>query len=349
MALTYPVLAGSSRVQEAAANKSRPLAFPETSDGVARLQQALLDVGYDLPITIKKIGKPDGIFGDETKRVVTQFQNDSGLTADGMAGPNTLQALNDLAMKGHKPSPPPKPLPKPTPPSPPSPPPPPPPSPTPEKQYVPDPNSLYKIGTVDPHIPIDFGAGAWNSEPATLSMMAKKLAILNIIGPAMIYPGPDAAKHMLHYMNNTGSPINIDYSGLLNSVPSAKEQFTNNKEFAQRFCETLPTDTHEIVSKEVIGVYCTQSVSANWFFAVGGFACWGKGTVRITGTPGARHFKLTFIWNFFDRYNWDGGKAVTIAGITITDKFMATFHRQGLAMEFDMKGRVTEHLEWDGP
>jgi hypothetical protein len=48
----------------------------------------------------------------------------------------------------------------------------------------------------------------------------------------------------------------------------------------------------------------------------------------------------------FDRYNWDKGKSVEIAGITITDRFMGEFHRQGLAQEFDCMGSFKRRFTW---
>jgi peptidoglycan hydrolase-like protein with peptidoglycan-binding domain len=38
-------------------------------------------------------GKTDAIFGDNTKLAVLQFQRAKGLTADGIAGKNTIKAL----------------------------------------------------------------------------------------------------------------------------------------------------------------------------------------------------------------------------------------------------------------
>jgi peptidoglycan hydrolase-like protein with peptidoglycan-binding domain len=59
---------------------------------VERLQQALVDAGYD----VGKSGA-DGIFGDNTLAAVRQFQQDNGLTVDGVAGKNTLGALYGTA------------------------------------------------------------------------------------------------------------------------------------------------------------------------------------------------------------------------------------------------------------
>ncbi|MGI5877458.1 MAG: cell wall hydrolase [Christensenellales bacterium] len=52
---------------------------------VRKIQIMLRTLGYDV--------KADGYFGEETRREVVRFQKDCGLTADGVAGPDTLGAL----------------------------------------------------------------------------------------------------------------------------------------------------------------------------------------------------------------------------------------------------------------
>jgi peptidoglycan hydrolase-like protein with peptidoglycan-binding domain len=95
MPLTSEFFADSPRVQNAADNNP-PLAFSETSDGVRRLQDALLALNYSMPVSTRK-GGADGIFGDETAATVRQFQTDNPpLDVDGRAGQNTLSAMDQL-------------------------------------------------------------------------------------------------------------------------------------------------------------------------------------------------------------------------------------------------------------
>jgi hypothetical protein len=55
---------------------------------------------------------------------------------------------------------------------------------------------------------------------------------------------------------------------------------------------------------------------------------------------------LDFEYHVYDRYNWDNGKWVKIAGVTITDHFMGEFHREGLAQEFDQVGTLRRRFRW---
>jgi hypothetical protein len=66
----------------------------DSGDEVKQLQEALAALGYD-------VGEADGVFGAATEDAVKQFQADSGLGADGVAGPQTLTAINEaLAATG---------------------------------------------------------------------------------------------------------------------------------------------------------------------------------------------------------------------------------------------------------
>lgn len=53
---------------------------------VATLQNNLKTLNY-------QVGIADGIFGAQTKQAVIKFQSDKGLTADGVVGPKTFQAI----------------------------------------------------------------------------------------------------------------------------------------------------------------------------------------------------------------------------------------------------------------
>lgn len=63
-------------------------------DEVTAIQMKLRESGY-------YNGKIDGIFGSGTKNALISFQKDNGLTADGIAGTKTLQALGITADSGN--------------------------------------------------------------------------------------------------------------------------------------------------------------------------------------------------------------------------------------------------------
>ena len=159
----------------------------------------------------------------------------------------------------------------------------------------------------------------------------------------MVIIGGDAARHMKHYMDNSGRDLRIDLEGMIDEVPTAKKHFENEVSQIKRYVETLPAGTHQITSTRAESAYNYKKENWNWFYAVGGYSTWGKGTATVSSSD-AR--ELEFEYKFFDRYNWDGGKEVTIGPITITDQFMAEFHRQGVAREFNMRGSIKRSFRW---
>jgi len=77
--------------------KSKYLHYGSTGEPVAIIQQALIDLGYAMPISTRKTGSPDGIFGPETSATLKRFQKDYGLIyKDGVVGPETMTHLDGL-------------------------------------------------------------------------------------------------------------------------------------------------------------------------------------------------------------------------------------------------------------
>lgn len=63
----------------------RMLEYGASGSLVRQLQQALVEVGYDIDV--------DGDFGAATRNAVRDFQSNNDLDVDGVVGPNTWAAL----------------------------------------------------------------------------------------------------------------------------------------------------------------------------------------------------------------------------------------------------------------
>ena len=60
---------------------------------VEAVQQALVNLGYNLGTTGSNGDGVDGVFGEKTKSAVKKFQTSKGLNDDGIVGDNTAGAL----------------------------------------------------------------------------------------------------------------------------------------------------------------------------------------------------------------------------------------------------------------
>jgi peptidoglycan hydrolase-like protein with peptidoglycan-binding domain len=292
--------------------------------GVRIVQGGLLDLGYKMMRSTQKFGAPDGLFGTETGQVVAKFQGAEKLPTDGLVGKTTLVRLDSLLAKKATPPPPSMPV-------------------------IPTaPVSLdYLLGSTDPPHPPDPGAGPWNSRPTEASYLALRSAIIEVLPASFALVGDDAVAHMWHYLNGSGQRYTIDLAGMVNEVPSAKDRYSEEVWQAQAFVEGLPVGTHQITSRNVEKGYNLQSENRNWYFAIGGYRLWGTGQATVAQGAQARSYALDFTYKFYDRYNWDGGKSVTLFGVQVTDHFMGEFHRQGIAREFDCVGSVRRRFTWN--
>ena len=68
------------------------LGYGSSGDEVKKLQQSLINAGYDLGSA-----GADGIYGEKTQAAVKQYQQANGLAVDGIAGNNTLGKLYSTA------------------------------------------------------------------------------------------------------------------------------------------------------------------------------------------------------------------------------------------------------------
>lgn len=95
MALTSPRFKSSHTLNKVAVT-SATLHIGSAGRAVHLVQMALLDLGYAMPNSTGYANySPDGIYGEETKRVVKQFQKDSKpLVDDGVVGQKTIQGLD---------------------------------------------------------------------------------------------------------------------------------------------------------------------------------------------------------------------------------------------------------------
>lgn len=105
MALKSPRFAGIPRLQNAA-NNSPAMFKGESGEPVRVIQQALIDLGFPMPISVRKYGSPDGIYGNETAEKITEFQRKHTLGIDGVTGRDTMAKLDALLPTPGKPLPP---------------------------------------------------------------------------------------------------------------------------------------------------------------------------------------------------------------------------------------------------
>ena len=68
----------------------------EEGEAVRLVQQAVIDLGNAMPISTRRYGSPDGIYGNEVVSKVRVFQRTNGLSVDGRVGTNTMRRIDAL-------------------------------------------------------------------------------------------------------------------------------------------------------------------------------------------------------------------------------------------------------------
>lgn len=126
--------------------------------------------------------------------------------------------------------------------------------------------SHYVVGSDDPHVDVDIGAGRWKSRAATAERNAQAVAICAALTPpASLFVkgvmGPDAVNHLLHFFENTGNRVTINLERMVQDVTSASTLYKYELSQAMRFVCGLQPGDYAITSGQAAqgdkrGAYC---------------------------------------------------------------------------------------------
>ena len=169
------------------------------------------------------------------------------------------------------------------------------------------------------------------------------------IAKALTFTLPDASKNLTHYLDNTGTPQDVDVDRMLTDLPdlpvnarnAAEKMAAEAVEAAKTSGATGPVTYPFTTPWEP--EHASRSESMNWFLALGGYQACTEGTVTVyppdpaNGRPDWT-YKYDYRVHVADRYNWDKGKDTDVGGVTIGDDQMRALHQAGLAQEYDVTG-----------
>lgn len=200
------------------------------------------------------------------------------------------------------------------------------------------------------------GSGEWGQEDAGITDYANREFWYQVANMAEALDLTNAARHMRHYLDNTGATLDVDVNVCLRDSQALELRFEDEIATAKVDAETMMQgkDMAKANSFSLVGQkknhYFQKSENEDWFFAIGGCTYWY--TADVVYTPGDANapgtLDMTIKLHLFDNYNWDQGKAVTIAGITVRDEQLGRLHKVGLAKEYSITGESSERsLSWN--
>ncbi len=159
----------------------------------------------------------------------------------------------------------------------------------------------------------------------------------------------NAGKHMDHYLDNSGSTLQIDLDDLEATCPTFADDVAHSR-------KTVRGDMMEGVDEaiEVGTTFCDEqqytdyfrkSTSQDWYFALGGCTRNAAFHAECVSVDTHAVVEVEVEWELVDRYNWDEGKSVDIGGVTVDDSTLGRLHAVGLAQEYDVRGSRTDAFE----
>ncbi|MFM9368440.1 hypothetical protein [Streptomyces sp. Da 82-17] len=202
----------------------------------------------------------------------------------------------------------------------------------------------------------DEGAGDYDTREATDEDRAIKNKMgLFAMGSPGVLGGPISAKHMLHYLSNTGEPLDIDVDSMMDDLPDMNRNVEAQLKENTPAWEAQALAEYERTGKPVKMVQqtgwqgWTATKDPDWFHAVGSFHYNTVAQVEVVpGPDGEPKTTIKYQTHVYDRYNWDAGKTTPVPAMgNVSDAEMARLHQSGQAKEYDMGGQ-SEVRTWNG-
>ncbi|WP_086826734.1 hypothetical protein [Streptomyces sp. NRRL B-24572] len=214
-------------------------------------------------------------------------------------------------------------------------------------------DNLVAAGLLNPsmkQIAPDKGSGPYDVEKPGFQEWATLAKMRGITEGADAMDLVDAGRHMDHYLDNDGKPMNLPVDKMMADDDGFRKHIDGHirmyqEEWREMALAEFKANGGKPVSIPVetpnINDYSfTKESNPNWFYAVGSTRANVTGVVTVVpDADGNPKVGLDYQANAWDRYNWDENKGVDIFGVMdIPDGQMARLHTTGLAQEFDMSG-----------
>ena len=187
------------------------------------------------------------------------------------------------------------------------------------------------------------GSGPYAQRGANLGDYATHEAAASAAGLMQPF-WPDAARNLMHFLGNSGKPIDMNTNGTLNDLPKLQSKVNSDIEsYVDKAVKDAKNSgyagpmTYPFVT-EWQDNYAKKNENENWFYATGGYQHATAGTITVY-PDGSYTYKYQV--HTADRYNWDGNKKTGIGPFTVTDKQLQELHRAGIAQEYDLIGEST--------
>ena len=197
----------------------------------------------------------------------------------------------------------------------------------------------------------DEGSGKWGAEEPSLKDRATRAKWSGIAATADAVGLTNAARHMRHYLSNSGETLEVDPGRIMRDAPGFRREVERrlaeqDPEWRRRALEEFAKNGGKPVRIPVETAWqvyrVTEDESRDWELGLGAFSYKITGFVEVTPSPsGDPGVSMHYQVHVYDYYNWNKGWGVDIPGLGhVSDDELGRLHKVGLAREYEVKGHT---------
>ena len=193
----------------------------------------------------------------------------------------------------------------------------------------------------------DWAHGEWNEETPSMALrmqlgIIKAAGLINAVG-GDVFGWHDAARHLKHYLWNTGTHLEMDFRRMLIETPMTRDSdFIHAVNDAMSEAERLNAGVEDGKGYKIVqkGYHLAQAVgNTNWYLAVKTYWPWGSATVRKKDCC----YNMNLTLHLRDNYEF---KNDNNAGGLVTDGDMWMLNHYGISRHFKLRGEVNFDIRW---
>jgi RHS repeat-associated protein len=208
----------------------------------------------------------------------------------------------------------------------------------------------FKIGTTPPANPYNAEMAAykaqynsWSVYGALVWIVQEKALIAANVAGGSLAGYPHAADGLAHFLENTGTPFDIDLPSFITEDPNAKKHRDSDIDAAMSFIEA-----HVITSKDIVQADNTtlNSTTPDWNSTLGQTSWYASATgITRDVSVSPNRFSMTFNISLRDYYKWVLGSLKT-GGWKLVDGDLAKLNAYGVAQDYPQYGTYQVYVEW---
>lgn len=154
----------------------------------------------------------------------------------------------------------------------------------------------------------------------------------------MFFATAEARTALAHFLDNTGTPVELEVNKILQKSPLARSNWTTAIQDLIAYVDTTKfVGTVELVDRVS---HLGNTVDSDYAWAVGEYTGWSKARITSTLVNDSFEYDVEYVYQMWDPWDWNPNSP------EIADPILARMHLVGYCKQYMTEGVHGVTLSW---